>query len=82
MASSHLISPWHTQQHAAYEAEFGLTIHRQRSVMERISRGTPYAMLPEDIEQAMCEIYYQPIRVPTQDWRLPLGAFKKSGGPS
>lgn len=82
IASAYLIDPSRVLKQADYEKEFGCTIHRTRSLMERVARGTPYPMLPEDIEQARSTEYYQPILVHPDDWQLPLGAFGKGSGPT
>lgn len=68
---------------ADYEQKFGVTIHRERSVIEQADRGTPLAQ-PGDlvVEQLMSTEWRWPIRVDPKDWTMPRGAFKGSGGPS
>lgn len=66
---------------AAYEEEFGVTIHRTKSVRERIEGITPYATMTDDlVQQAMSREYQEPIFV--GNWELPAGAFGESAGPT
>lgn len=68
---------------ADYEHEFGLTIHRKLSVMERVRRGTPYEMKPADIQAALATTFDEPIILPADsEWRLPAGAFGEMCGPT
>lgn len=65
---------------AAYEEEFGLTIHRKESVRQLAARGTPYQADPRFFAIAGDTVYREPIVV-EGDWQLPLGAFGNSRGP-
>jgi hypothetical protein len=70
---------------AAYEQDFGKTIHRSLPIIERADRGTIYeACLNASDElkrQAMATDYVDSIRV-DRDWKLPAGAYGASCGPT
>ena len=67
---------------AAYEKEFGVTIHRTRSITEQAEKGEPYSgILTRVVKTAMSKEYTLPI-VPDGDWTLPLGAYGESAGPT
>lgn len=88
MATLWEIAQNYVKMQADYEKAFGKTVHRSRSVMERVLRGTPYEALKEpDIEQvirqAMGRTYTGPIFVPPDQWQLPAGAFgEDKAGPT
>jgi 3'-phosphoadenosine 5'-phosphosulfate sulfotransferase (PAPS reductase)/FAD synthetase len=66
---------------AAYEVEFGVTIHRTRSVVEQADRGTSYAPDPFWAKVAMSKEYTLPIFM--DPWILPKGALAENcGGPT
>ncbi|CAE6963288.1 phosphoadenosine phosphosulfate reductase family protein [Paraburkholderia domus] len=65
---------------AAYEEEFGLTIHRSESVRQLAARGTPYQADSRYFEIAGDTVYRESIIV-EGEWQLPLGAFGDSRGP-
>lgn len=68
---------------AAYENEFGLTIHRTMTVNDQADRGVPHVCSLEMLLLAESEVYYAPIILPEGEaWALPPGAFKKGHGPS
>lgn len=67
---------------ARYEAEFGVTIQRRRSVVEAADRGTPYRCDPSWLAIANGTSYPGPIRLPAGQWRLPPGAFGEAAGPA
>lgn len=68
---------------AAYETEFGVTINRNRSVMEMVSAGMPYAnMDPKDITSALSDSFDEPVILPEGTWKLPAGAFGENCGPT
>lgn len=82
-ASIRQISPDQFGRIAAYEAAFGATIHRTRSVVELADRGTPYPSIREDIvAQAMADTFTGPIRLPPDAWVLPAGAYGEAAGPT
>lgn len=81
-ASVGKIAPERLSLIADYETEFGCTIHRSQSVLERASAGKPYAMSDEAVRIAMSETYDQPIILADgEEWQLPLGAFGEKDGP-
>lgn len=67
---------------ARYERAFGSTIDRKRTVVERADRGR--SLLPpgtSDLARAsQRERFNEPMLV--DDWRLPAGAFRHTGGPT
>lgn len=84
MATLWEIAQEYVQMQAKYETMFGTTVHRTRSVMERVFRGVPYeAVAPEMVELAMNRQYEGPVWVPPSEWRLPAGAFgEDKAGPT
>ncbi len=77
------IDPQRFARVAAYEEEFGLTIHRTRTVVEQADRGIPYEAATErNARIALSHIYDQPILVDPGDWEFPAGAFGESAGPT
>lgn len=74
------IAPVHFHRVANYEKEFGVTIHRTRSVIEQADRGKAYASSTYWRNVAMSRHYTLPIFV--DEWELPLGAFGESCGPT
>lgn len=65
---------------AAYEREFGVTIHRTRSVTERADRGSPLPGANTHWRAvAMCASWELPIVV--ERWTRPAGAFAENAGP-
>lgn len=80
-ASVNKIAPEHVKTIANYEDEFGLTIHRSKSVMERVQEASPYESIdPVITEMALAADYAGDIL--THDWELPAGAYGESAGPS
>jgi 3'-phosphoadenosine 5'-phosphosulfate sulfotransferase (PAPS reductase)/FAD synthetase len=70
---------------ANYEADFGITIRRDMSIIEAANRGTPYEMQEPWRSHAMTppdRVYKGPIHINPADWQLPSGAYKKDGGPT
>jgi len=66
---------------ANYEQEFGTTIHRSLTVIERADAGEVYTYTEEAKKLAMTNAYpFTELLV--DDWQLPAGAFKRCGGPS
>lgn len=66
---------------ASYEQQFGLTIHRLRSVVEQADSGS---LLPGATTRwaqiAMSREYNE--RIFLDDWQLPVGAYGENAGPS
>jgi 3'-phosphoadenosine 5'-phosphosulfate sulfotransferase (PAPS reductase)/FAD synthetase len=81
-ASLAKIDPRGFERIAAYEREFGLTIHRSLSVEQRARIGTPFPNTDDAdlVALALSHNYDAPIRI--DDWKLPAGAFGDSSGPS
>ena len=81
-----LVFPEFFERIAAKEDEFGVTIQRARSVRRLAEIGTPYAAAvgadPSLLELARNEHWTVPIRVSTQDWTMPAGAFGENAGPT
>ena len=66
-----------------YERQFGVTIHRKLSLVERIRRGTPYPNLnPADIEAAKSSDWHEPILLAPGEWKVPAGYWGETAGPS
>lgn len=84
-ASARALMPEAFARVAAFEREFGKTIHRTRSTDELADLGLSF--LPDDPRLralALSESYPDELAfVPgDQQWSLPPGAFKRAGGPS
>lgn len=80
-ASLNSIAPSMTDNIADYEDQFGLTIHRTKSLPERISEGTPYENMDERlIKIGLSKEYTDTIIV--DKWELPNGAYGESDGPT
>jgi len=81
-ASLDAIDPTRVDRIAAYEEDFGKTIHRTKSVREQSSNGTAYeGMHPDTIAAALSHAFAEPIILPEGTWELPAGAFGESCGP-
>ena len=80
-ASVNKIAPNHIKSIDEYERKFGVTIHRTKSVMERIADASPYDSIdPVTVKLALSKEYFGLIK--TSSWKLPAGAFGESHGPS
>lgn len=66
---------------AAYENEFGVTIHRTLTVNEQADRGVPHPCSLEMLLLAESTDYYANIIV-KGEWKLPPGAYKRGNGPT
>lgn len=80
-ATSRLIDPVRHARVAAYEAKFGKTIKRNKSLDQLADEGTPYAASQADIEACRKSTFDEAIILPDGQWKLPLGAFAESCGP-
>ncbi len=78
-ASGRKILPIQFEKVRAYEAEFGVTIHRKFDVLTLANEGEPYTAASADlIAQCRSTSYDQPIlMIP---WVLPAGAYGDSNG--
>jgi len=65
---------------ADYEQQFKTTIHRSLTVRQLADKGTPYEVDPTMLALANSVAYTDAIIV--DEWRLPVGAFKESSGPT
>lgn len=80
-ASVKKIDPDRFDMLAQLEADFGKTIHRTKSLIERVQNAKPYQdMDPLLILQALSTEYTAPIIV--RNWTLPAGAFGENAGPT
>lgn len=79
-ATIKLIAPTHFEAIANYEDEFGVTIHRTKSVRQQAALGTPWPGAQEWASMAMSEHFTAPVIM--ESWRLPIGAFRESCGPT
>jgi 3'-phosphoadenosine 5'-phosphosulfate sulfotransferase (PAPS reductase)/FAD synthetase len=79
-ATVRALSPEHFERIADYEEDFGVTIHRSRSVREQADRGTPFPFEERWKRIALSTTYDEPIFV--DPWVLPLGAHGDSSGPT
>lgn len=80
-ASARKVDPSGFEQVGLLENEFGLTIHRSKTIAGRADCGTPYEMDPEMIKISMSSEYNEDIQL-NGNWRLPQGAFGESCGPT
>ncbi|VVE17223.1 phosphoadenosine phosphosulfate reductase family protein [Pandoraea cepalis] len=76
-ATEQQLLPTRFKRIADLESEFGLTIHRTKSVRQLANEGTPYMYEEEVAEQAIATKYTVPIRIESTGWKLPSGAFKQ-----
>ena len=67
-----------------YEREFGVTIHRSKSIEDMAVMGKPFVGCGNQqlIEEALDRHWNRPIILPEGSWQLPPGAFTRSGGPA
>lgn len=79
-ATNRKIAPCRFNKIAGMEREFGITIHRKKSVIELADAGTPYEMEPLWLDLALSPNFYIPII--TSNWKLPKGAYGESCGPT
>lgn len=84
-ATIRAMAPERFERIAAYERQFGRTIHRKKSVAQLADEGTPYAPSlsnPALFAAAMDPEWSGVIKVPPEEWVLPAGAFGEAQGPS
>lgn len=80
-ASLAKINPAQVEKIAAYEKDFGFTIHRSISVPQLIAKGTPYSTITERMTKvALGEEYHEAVVLDV--WSLPAGAFGENAGPT
>lgn len=79
-ATIRAIAPQQFQTIANYEQDFGLTIHRTRSVVEQADRGINQAKSPYWTEVALSPMFTIPMFM--DPWELPIGAYGDNSGPT
>ncbi|MFP8488799.1 phosphoadenosine phosphosulfate reductase family protein [Gracilimonas sp. Q87] len=81
VASGFAISPEQGNKIADYEAEFDVTIKRDKSYRDLVDKGTPYGSItPSLVDLATAYDYNENIIM--DQWTLPAGAFGDSCGPT
>lgn len=84
-ASLKALAPDTFEEIAGYEAEFGKTIARSKSVREMAAEGTSHLPDNDELIATSGGTYYTASMARTPDgvaWEMPAGAFKSCGGPS
>ena len=82
------IAPEIFEKIGALESVFGKTIKAGATVEQQAANGTSYLALDQNGEReaaallAMQETYLGDVRVHPSKWKLPAGAFVRSGGPT
>ncbi len=80
-ASVNKIASDNIKKISLYEKDFGITIHRTKSVIERIQAASPYPSIdPVIAEMALSQRYTDSTIM--DKWTLPPGAYGESAGPS
>lgn len=78
-----VINPAQVLQNVEYEATFGITIHRFRTLLQRAQRGRPYpSATGADVRAALNHDFPEPIILAPGTWKLPAGAFGEDVGPT
>jgi len=70
---------------AEYEHRFGVTVHRDRTVLDSAVRGKSFLPADEDLRKLAMGTDYpmELIRVPEhEEWKQPAGAYRRGGGPT
>lgn len=80
-ATLHKIDPARFLRIGQYENEFGVTIHRSKSVHEQLVEGSPYPDLDPDIVKMGLDTKYRD-EIILDKWQLPAGAFGENAGPT
>lgn len=81
-ASLRAVNPAQLEGMTTYEARWGLTVQRKKSLTVLADEGTPYATItPELAALATSHVFTAPVILPAGEWRLPAGAFGESCGP-
>lgn len=84
IATNNALYPESTGKVAGREREFGITIHRKEDLMTRAKKGVPYKAAidqPEVAKLGESRTWTGPIVVPSDQWKLPAGAFGEKDGP-
>jgi 3'-phosphoadenosine 5'-phosphosulfate sulfotransferase (PAPS reductase)/FAD synthetase len=80
-ATERKLMPIRFDRIARYEDEFGLTIHRTKSVHQLADEGVAYEYDGEVASVALSSDYNEPILIPQETWQLPAGAYRQGAGP-
>ncbi len=81
-ASTDRLEPAKLAKVANYEQEFGVTIQRKRNVRQLVVLGQPYRWSDVDARAAISDTFDEPVIMARGAWRLPMGAFGDSAGPT
>lgn len=81
-ASARLVDPVGFAELCVLEQECNWTIHDGETLTARADRGNAYHLDPSIVALAMSTVYNLPIRVPQDEWLLPIGAFGEASGPT
>lgn len=83
-ASLRAVSPEQFEAVAGYEAKFGVTIQRTRSVRQLADAGRVYeAAKDAEVQKLALDAHFaHPVKVDPKDWKMPAGAFGESCGPT
>lgn len=83
-ATNRKISPTAFARLREYEARWGVTIKRGRTLDQLADAGTPYAQADDTalVAVALNCNYTEGVTVAPGDWTIPAGAFKRGGGPT
>lgn len=67
-----------------FERDFGYTMKRDTDLTTLIKKGAPYETITEELKCLATSYEYQSsVLVPENEtWKLPVGAFRKCGGPT
>jgi len=73
-------APVHFRRIANYETEFGVTIHRTKSVEQQADSAAPYPTSEQWMPLALSEHFNRPFFM--DEWVQPAGAYGESCGPT
>lgn len=80
-ASIQKLFPERIETMARMEKSFGCTLKRDgRPITEHAAKGVAFEMDPDVVRLALSETYDEPII--TDNWTMPVGAFRHGGGPT
>lgn len=80
-ASAYTVSPKQGNKLIELENDFGVTLKRNINLPDLISEGSVYSGIDEDLRNTSTNFKYDG-QIFTNDWKLPLGAFGESCGPT
>jgi 3'-phosphoadenosine 5'-phosphosulfate sulfotransferase (PAPS reductase)/FAD synthetase len=82
-ASVKEIAPRRFYQISQYEQNFGLTIKRNESVKQQAEKGQEHVTdKPLELRRLAMSYEYPQDQITVDPWTVPVGAFKKCGGPT